>query len=202
MNSTRKGRIPRQSMIYVNRGNAKAVWHKLVKSISLNFISVRWRSDIIEWHASEVITDRKSKFQARHVPIKDELEIPGILERLLEDHKNISRSSHPHIIAWRTGKISHVPVTTELTKSKKKKDSSMDKVKEQEIRYHNVNQGFKDNGEKGAGSKLLQQVLVHHNLMNILVIVTRWYGGSPLGPLRFRHIINASLDSLRRSNIL
>lgn len=189
-------------MIHVNSVSTRTVCRKLVKSISLNFIFVRCRSNITEWHASEVITDRKSKFQARHVPITDELDIPAILEHLLEDHKNISRSSHPHIIAWRTGQLTHVPATTVLPKSKGKKVHSMDREREQEVKYHNVNQGFKDNGEKGAGSKLLQQVLVHHNLMNILVIVTRWYGGSPLGPLRFRHIINTSLDSLRKSNTL
>ncbi|CUM52594.1 unnamed protein product [Debaryomyces tyrocola] len=189
-------------MIYVNSVSTGTVCRKLVKRISLDFISARCRSNITEWHASEVITDRKSKFQARHVPITDELDIPAILERLLEDHKNISRSSHPYIIAWRTGQVTDSPATSVHTKSKRKKDPSMEKEREQEIKYHNINQGFKDNGEKGAGSKLLQQVLVNHNLMNILVIVTRWYGGSPLGPLRFRHIINASLDSLRKSNIL
>lgn len=188
-------------MIY-NSASARIVCRELVRPISFNFIPVRGRGSITEWHASQVITDRKSKFQARNVPITDELDIPAILEHLLQDHKNISRSSHPHIIAWRTGLITQVPTTTEHMKSKRKKDPSMDKDKEQGIKYHNINQGFKDNGEKGAGSKLLQQVLVHHDLMNILVIVTRWYGGSPLGPLRFRHIINASLDSLRKSNTL
>ncbi|CUM48522.1 uncharacterized protein AC631_02288 [Debaryomyces fabryi] len=189
-------------MIHSTRAAANTVCSKLRMSVLLNFVSVRYRTRITEWYASEVITDRKSKFQARHVPITDEQEIPVILEQLLQDHKNISRSSHPHIIAWRTGQISQVLPPPTHPKSKKRKEPLTDHETGKEVKYHNISQGFKDNGEKGAGSKLLQQVLVHHNLINILVIVTRWYGGSPLGSLRFRHIINASLDSLRKSGTL
>lgn len=50
---------------------------------------------------------------------------------------------------------------------------------------------------KGAGAKLLEH-MVNQNIINKLVIVTRWYGGSPIGSLRFRHISNAAFDSLRR----
>lgn len=189
-------------MIQSHSTTAKTICGKLRGAILLNFVSVRYRTRITEWYASEVISDRKSKFQARHVPITDEQEVPVILEQLLQDHKNISRSSHPHIIAWRTGQIAYAPSTPTHTKSKRRKGLPTDKEIEKEVKYHNISQGFKDNGEKGAGSKLLQQVLVHHNLINILVIVTRWYGGSPIGSLRFRHIINVSLDSLRKSHTL
>lgn len=161
---------------------------------------VRFLGTVREWHASEVITDRKSRFQARHVPIADELEIPAILEQLLEDHKNIARSaSHPHIIAWRTGKPVEVLATPERKlPSKTKRKTSMPPKTTLPIKYTDIKQGFKDNGEKGAGSKILLQVLEHQDLVNILVIVTRWYGGCPIGPLRFRHIVNASLESLRK----
>ena len=60
-----------------------------------------------------------------------------------------------------------------------------------------IAQGFKDNGEKGAGYRLLEQVLERHNVVDMLVIVTRWYGGNPIGSLRFRHINNSALESLR-----
>lgn len=57
-------------------------------------------------------------------------------------------------------------------------------------------QGFKDNGEKGAGMRILE-TLVKHNAINLLVIVTRWYGGNPIGSSRYRHIVNSTLNSLR-----
>lgn len=155
------------------------------------------------WHESEIITDRKSRFQARSVPLTDEQEIPGILERLLRENKNIAKSaSHPHIIAWRTATVEMAAADTPPSRKSKGKKGHENRSQDKDYRYYNVNQGFKDNGEKGAGSKLLQQVLVHHNLVNILVIVTRWYGGSPIGSLRFRHIINSSLDSLRKGKVL
>lgn len=137
---------------------------------------LRWarRYTVAAWHESRVITDRKSRFQARHTDLHSPDEIPGILRQFAEQHKSIMKNaSHPHILAWRTGT-----------------------PREGSVEYINVQQGFKDNGEKGAGAKLLEH-LVTQNVMNKLVIVTRWYGGSPIGSLRFRHIANCSFDSLR-----
>lgn len=122
------------------------------------------------WNESSVITDRKSKFQARSVVITNSLQIPDILTQLVSGNKHIAKASHPHIIAWRTSS----PVA----------------------------QGFKDNGEKGAGYRLLEQVLERHNVVDMLVIVTRWYGGNPIGSLRFRHINNSALESLRNAKRL
>ncbi|RLV87140.1 IMPACT family member [Meyerozyma sp. JA9] len=120
------------------------------------------------WNESSIITDRKSKFQARSVAITNSSQIPDILTQLVSGNKHIAKASHPHIIAWRTSD----PVA----------------------------QGFKDNGEKGAGYRLLEQVLERHNVVDMLVIVTRWYGGSPIGSSRFRHINNSALESLRNAN--
>lgn len=48
-------------------------------------------------------------------------------------------------------------------------------------------------GETGAGPKLLR--LLHMmKVVNIIVIVTRWYGGIHLGPDRFRHITNLARE--------
>ncbi|ODV76738.1 ribosomal protein S5 domain 2-like protein [Suhomyces tanzawaensis NRRL Y-17324] len=131
-----------------------------------------------QWHESDITTDRKSRFQARHVPLALAAEIPAILATFLKLHKSASKASHPHIIAWRTA-------TSTGTST-----------------YTNVQQGYHDNGEKGAGIKLLDQVLVRHGVYNVLVIVTRWYGGSPLGGLRFRHIVGVASESLRKGGYL
>lgn len=141
---------------------------------------------ITNWYESRVVMDRKSKFQARHATLNHPDEIPGILQQFLQQHRRITKtSSHPHIIAWRTGDL------VEDVAGKGRKNST-------DVKYSNVQQGFNDNGEKGAGSKLLEH-LVQHNVINKLIIVTRWYGGCPIGSLRFRHITNTSFDSLRRA---
>lgn len=52
-----------------------------------------------------------------------------------------------------------------------------------------------DDGENGAGSRLLH-LLEIVDARNVLVIVTRWYGGIQLGPDRFRHINNVARNLL------
>lgn len=62
-------------------------------------------------------------------------------------------------------------------------------------------QGSSDNGENGAGQRLL--TLLHQaNVVNVLVIVTRWYGGIPLGSSRFRHISSTAVASLKKGGFL
>lgn len=135
---------------------------------------------IANWYPSQIITDRKSRFQARHAEISGPDDVETVLGQFVAEHRSvIKNASHPHILAWRTG----TPITKEGSSTPT---------------YTNVQQGFKDNGERGAGAKLLDH-LVARNVINKLVIVTRWYGGSPIGLLRFRHIANCSFDSLRQA---
>ncbi|KAF5380550.1 hypothetical protein D9615_004701 [Tricholomella constricta] len=47
--------------------------------------------------------------------------------------------------------------------------------------------GSVDDGEKWAGAKVLK-VLQTHAIIDAVVIVSRWYGGTMLGPARFSHI--------------
>lgn len=44
-----------------------------------------------------------------------------------------------------------------------------------------------DNGEPPAGSRLMQ-VIKSNNISNVLLVVSRWYGGKKLGSERFRVI--------------
>lgn len=48
-----------------------------------------------------------------------------------------------------------------------------------------LNEDYEDDGEGGAGSKLLF-LLQRKNLSNILIVVSRWYGGVNLGSDRFK----------------
>lgn len=47
-----------------------------------------------------------------------------------------------------------------------------------------------DDGEAGAGAIILR-MLETANLRDHVVVVTRWYGGKPLGGDRFRHVQDA-----------
>ena len=54
---------------------------------------------------------------------------------------------------------------------------------------------YEDDGEWGAGKKLLD-LLKTKNIVNQLVVVTQWYCGTHLGPSRFDHIKRAVNDDL------
>ena len=48
-----------------------------------------------------------------------------------------------------------------------------------------------DDGEDAAGSKLAYLLDMRKDV-NVLVVVSRWYGGIHLGPKRFAHIVNVA----------
>jgi putative IMPACT (imprinted ancient) family translation regulator len=56
-------------------------------------------------------------------------------------------------------------------------------------------QDFDDDGEAGAGSRLLKLLQIV-NACNVIVVVSRWYGGILLGPSRFQFITNAARSLL------
>lgn len=146
------------------------------------------------WNESEVLVDRKSKFQARSCAIKSQVEVSGLLQALLQD-KRISKASHPHMYAWRTGEVKSQQVK-ETKGSKKGKKASIGTVE-----VSNIQQGSSDGGESGAGQRLLT-LLEQANVVNVLVVVTRWYGGTPLGSARFRHISSTAVESLKKGGFL
>ncbi|XP_015426028.1 PREDICTED: protein IMPACT isoform X1 [Myotis davidii] len=56
-------------------------------------------------------------------------------------------------------------------------------------------QDYDDDGETAAGGRLLHLMEVL-NVRNVLVVVSRWYGGVLLGPDRFKHINNCARSIL------
>ncbi|KAG0559273.1 hypothetical protein M758_10G090900 [Ceratodon purpureus] len=52
-----------------------------------------------------------------------------------------------------------------------------------------------DDGETAAGGRLLHLLQIV-NALNVIVVVSRWYGGIQLGPDRFKHINNAARSLL------
>lgn len=61
---------------------------------------------------------------------------------------------------------------------------------------------YDDDGETGAGKKLLELIKNNLNVNNIAVMVSRWYGGINLGPARFKMIKDVALILLRQHDIL
>jgi len=58
-----------------------------------------------------------------------------------------------------------------------------------------------DDGEKGSGAKLAS-LLQLSKVENVLVVVSRWYGGIHLGPARFKHIASVARDGLVQAGFL
>lgn len=87
--------------------------------------------------------------------------------QLVTSVKSVSKATHPAIIAWRV------------------------RLPEED----QVDCGFSDCGERGAGRRLLR-VLEERELTGVLVAVTRWYGGSPLGSARFRAVASVARAEL------
>ena len=57
-----------------------------------------------------------------------------------------------------------------------------------------------DDGEAGAGALILQ-MLDRAGLRDHVGLVTRWYGGTPLGGDRFRHVAEAVRVYLRETGL-
>ncbi|CAI5437751.1 unnamed protein product [Caenorhabditis angaria] len=115
----------------------------------------------------EVFHDRKSFFQAHLAVVNSKEDVDRVM-RILKSNTKIRRATH-NIMAYRyTGERNGV-----------------------EIKYHDC----EDDGEHGASSKMLE-LMERMKANNVIVVVTRWYGGIHLGPDRFRHINNLTRQIL------
>lgn len=62
-------------------------------------------------------------------------------------------------------------------------------------------QDCEDDGETAAGGRLLHLLQIL-DVRNVLVVVSRWYGGILLGPDRFKHINNCARSILQEEGFL
>lgn len=123
-------------------------------------------------HGDSVV-DRKSVFQGHCSPIHHVDHVQIFLNKLKEN-KKINNAFH-NMYAYRIDKLD--PTARIAGKSA------------------SIIQDCDDDGEQAAGGRMLtlMQIL---NVVNVMVVVTRWYGGIQLGPARFKHINNAARDCL------
>lgn len=122
-------------------------------------------NDVPDILSGNILTDRKSVFQGHIAKVNNIEDINKVLWKL-KQNKKIRQATH-NMYAYRYN----------FTKSGK----------------IYVAHDCDDDGETGAGAKMAQ-VLDLMKCENILVVVSRWYGGIKLGPDRFRHICNVTRD--------
>ena len=120
----------------------------------------------------ETLVDRKSVFQGHCARVYSMDQVEAVMGSLLQNTK-ISNATH-NMMAFR--------LRSAETKNSLVADCD-------------------DDGEKAAGKQMLH-VLELLEVENVIVVVSRWYGGVPLGPARFKHIANATrqvtVEALRR----
>lgn len=121
----------------------------------------------------ESVVDRKSVFQGHSAAVFKVEHIPIVLSKLKEN-KKIENAFH-NMWAYRIDK--NDPEARVAGKSA------------------SIIQDCDDDGEQAAGGRMLTLLQIL-NVVNVMVVVTRWYGGIQLGPARFKHINNAARDSL------
>lgn len=120
-------------------------------------------------YTGDILTERKSHFQAHVCPVTCQKDIDDALAALLLNPK-IAAASH-NIMAYRYIKESGM--------------SSED---------------YDDDGENKAGGRLLELIQLM-DVENLLVVVSRWYGGVQLGPARFKCINNIAKNTIMESGL-
>lgn len=121
----------------------------------------------------ESVIDRKSVFQGHCASIQ-RLEHVDMFLSELKENKKIANAFH-NMWAYRIDRSDPTARTASKSAS--------------------IVQDCDDDGEQAAGGRLLSLLQIL-NVVNVMVVVTRWYGGIQLGPARFKHINNAARDSL------
>lgn len=118
------------------------------------------------WFVSEPLTISKSTFIARVCPVSSMTDVSNAVSHLLSTNKKVATATH-NIKGWRI-----------------KAESASGLVQDHD-----------DDGETAAGGRLLHLMQLM-DVTNVLVVVTRWFGGVKLGPDRFRIINNVARDAL------
>jgi hypothetical protein len=127
------------------------------------------------WTLSLPLTESKSTFLARCAPVADPAQPARYIRHLLATDRRVRAATH-NITAWRirggSGGASGV-----------------------------IYQDCDDDGETAAGGRLLHLMQVM-GIWDVVVVVTRWYGGMKLGPRRFALINAAARDAFVRAGVV
>ncbi|KIW68221.1 hypothetical protein PV04_04180 [Phialophora macrospora] len=135
-----------------------------------------------QWTLSEPVTVSKSTFIARACAVHSLQDAQHALGHLVATNKKVAQATH-NISAWR---IRSSPAPAPSSVSAHPTASTGAEI---------VIQDSDDDGETAAGGRLLHLMQLM-DVWNVLVVVSRWYGGVKLGPDRFRLINQVGRDAL------
>lgn len=130
------------------------------------------------WTVAAPVVELKSVFVARCAPVTSPAQAAAYIEHLKETDRRVRTASH-NMTAWRI----RADVGKETTKAGV------------------VYQDCDDDGETAAGGRLLHLMQLM-DLWNVVVVVTRWYGGHKLGPRRFALINQAARDAFVQAGLV
>ncbi|CAK7216318.1 hypothetical protein SCUCBS95973_002772 [Sporothrix curviconia] len=128
------------------------------------------------WTVAEPVVELKSTFVARCAPVRSPAQAAAYIQHLKDTDKRVRTATH-NMTAWRIrgeGGDSGSSVTY---------------------------QDCDDDGETAAGGRLLHLMQLM-DLWNVVVVVTRWYGGHKLGPRRFALINQAARDAFVQAGLV
>ena len=126
-----------------------------------------------QWALSEALTAKDSTFLARAATVTSPLEARAFIAHLVSTDKRVARATH-NITAWRI-----------------RLNSGSEENNKAEVTY----QDSDDDGESAAGGRVLK-LMQMLDVWNVVVVVSRWFGGTLLGPERFRCIGIVARDVL------
>jgi hypothetical protein len=126
-----------------------------------------------DWILSDVVTEKKSVFVGRVARVQSLAQAQAYLDHLTATDRKVAAATH-NISAWR--------IRQRKTEGNGEEGET-------------IVQDYDDDGETAAGGRLLH-VMQLMDVWNVVVVVTRWYGGIHLGPARFRLINDVGRDAL------
>jgi hypothetical protein len=132
-----------------------------------------------QWTTSTPLTLQKSTFLAHAAPCTTRLEALSHMSSLISSSKKLATATH-NITAYRIRLRQPQAVGSNTTSSSLSPSYIQDSD---------------DDGESAAGSRLLH-LLQMMECEDVVVVVTRWYGGVKLGGERFRCIGNVAREVL------
>lgn len=125
------------------------------------------------WTLSLPLVESKSTFLARCAPVSSPAQAAAFIRHLLATDRRVRAATH-NITAWRIRGGGGGGV---------------------------VYQDCDDDGETAAGGRLLHLMQVM-GVWDVVVVVSRWYGGVKLGPRRFAMISAAARDAFVRGGVV
>ena len=137
---------------------------------------------IYKWISGEPLLDKKSSFQAHVCEVHSEQEVREALHQLLTSSSKIQRASH-NMYAWR--------IAETIMSDDDDDDDDNNNTNNKNNRRVFIKHDNDDDGEDAAGNKMAFLLDMRKD-ENVLVVVSRWFGGIHLGPKRFAHIVNVS----------